>query len=96
MSNELSLIIAIIGLLVSLTTIISFVLGRKDKGRQEGEEHGEMVNDIRYIKQVQTDISVGQREILTKLDKTNERVIRLEEQEKTLERRITKLEKKGE
>ena len=93
MSNELSLIIAVVGLVVSLTTIVSFVLGRKDKGRQEGAEQGEMANDIKYVKQTQTDILVSQKEILNKLDKTGERVTRLEEQEKMLERRITKLEK---
>ena len=93
MSNELTLIIAIIGLVVSFLTIISFVLGRQDKGRQQGTEQGEMVNDIKYIKQTQTDIMVGQKEILNKLDKTNERVTRLEEQEKMLEKRVSKLEK---
>ena len=94
MSNELTLIITFVGLTVSLTTLISFVLGRRDKGKQDGLEQGEMSNDIKYVKQTQTDILVSQREILNKLDKTNERVIRLEEQEKTLERRIDKLEKK--
>lgn len=93
MSNELSLIIAIVGLFVSLTTIISFVLGRKDKGKKDGVAQGEMINDIKYIKQTQTDIMVGQKEILNKLDKTNERVTRLEEQEKMLEKRVSKLEK---
>ena len=91
MSNELTFILS---LAVSLITITTFVLGRKEKGKQDGVEQGEMSNDIKYVKQTQTDILVSQREILNKLDKTNERVIRLEEQEKTLERRIDKLEKK--
>ena len=93
MSEELSLIIAIIGVIVSITTLISFVVGRKDKGHREGEEQGEMINDIKYIKQVQTNIAVDQKEILSKLDKTNERVTRVEEQLKSHERRIQKIEK---
>lgn len=93
MSSELSLIIAIIGIFVSLTTLVSFVLTRKEKSENKGEEHGEMVQDIKYIKQTQTDIMVGQKEISSKLDGTKERVTRLEEQTKMLDKRIQKLEK---
>lgn len=95
MSEELSLIIAIVGLVASLIAILSFALGRRDKGREQGKEHGEMENDIKYIKQIQTNIAVDQKEILHKLDKTAERVTRLEEQEKMLERRVNKLENGG-
>lgn len=93
MSNELTLIIAIVGLFVSLISIASFIIGRKDKGEKSGEVQGEMHQDIKYIKQTQTDILVSQKEILNKLDDTTERVTRLEERTKGLERRITKLEK---
>ena len=92
MSNELSLIIAVVGLFGSLVAIISFVLTRKEKGENKGEEHGEMVQDIKYIKRTQSDILVGQRELSQKLDGTKERVIRLEEQVKNHESRIKKLE----
>lgn len=93
MSNELTMIIAIVGLFVSITSIISFVVGRKDKGVKSGEMQGEMHQDIKYIKQTQTDILVSQKEILNKLDETGERVTRLEEQMKSHERRILKLER---
>ncbi len=93
MSNELTLIIAIVGFCSSLIAIISFVLTRKEKGENKGEEHGEMVQDIKYIKQTQTDILVGQRELTNKLDGTKERVTRIEEQVKMHEKRIQKLEK---
>lgn len=93
MSNELTLIIAIVGLLASIIAIITFVLNRKDKGRKDGEAHGEMANDIKYVKQTQTDILVSQKEILNKLDATKERVTRVEETLKSHERRILKLEK---
>lgn len=93
MSNELTLVIAIVGLFVSITSIISFFVARKDKGVKNGEMQGEMHQDIKYIKQTQTDILVSQKEILNKLDETGERVTRLEEQVKSHERRILKLEK---
>lgn len=93
MSNELTLVIALVGLVSSFIAIISFVLTRKEKGENKGEEHGEMVQDIKYIKQTQTDILVGQRELTNKLDGTKERVTRIEEQVKMHEKRIQKLEK---
>ena len=104
MSIELAIIIAVIGVTVSITTIISFVLGRKDKGKQEGVEHGEISNNIKYIMQAQTNILLGQKEMTAKLDKVNEEVIilkvkekNLEDKEEALEKRIEKLEKrKGE
>ena len=104
MSYELSLIIAIIGVLVSITTLVSFVLTRKEKGKQDGKAQGEMANSLKYIEQAQTNILIGQKELTTKLDKMNEDVIvlrvkeeSLEEKEKDLEKRVEKLErKKGE
>ncbi len=97
MSNELTLIIAIVGLIVSLLTIISFVLTRREKGRKEGVEYGELESDIAYIKTAQTNILVGNDKISTKLDTINEKVIRLEEKYKSVDKRLTKLEiKKGE
>lgn len=101
MSNELTLIIAIIGVFVSITALITFVLGRKDKGKQEGAEQGKLSNDIEYIKQTQTNILIGQKEMTAKLDKTHDEVIVLkvkteaiEDKEKELEGRVLKLEKK--
>ena len=101
MSSELTLIIAIVGLCVSMITIISFVTGRRDKGRQDGMEQGELSNSIEYIKQTQTNILIGQKETNTKLDRINEEVIvlkvkeeTLEEKEKDLEKRVEKLERK--
>ncbi len=92
MSNELTLVIAIVGLFSSLVAIISFILTRKEKGENRGEEHGEMVQDIKYIKQTQTDILVGQRELTHKLDGIKERVTRIEEQVKMHEKRLQKLD----
>lgn len=103
MSNELVLIIAIIGVAVSFTTLISFVLGRKEKGRQDGMEQGEVSKSLKFIEQTQTNILIGQKEMTAKLDKMNEKVIvlevkekMLEERESELEKRVEKLEKKGE
>ena len=93
MSNELAMIISIVGLFSTILAIISFILTRKEKGENKGEAHGEMVQDIKYIKQTQTDILVGQRELTQKLDGTKERVTRIEEQVKMHEKRIQKLEK---
>ena len=94
MSNELTLLIAFIGLCASIFSIVAFVLSRKDKGEKNGETHGEMVQDIKYIKQTQTDIMVGQKEILNKLDITKERVTRLEEQVKMHDKEINRLKEK--
>ena len=104
MSNELMLIIEIIGVLVAITTLISFVLTRRDKGKQDGKVQGEMTNSLKYIEQTQTNILIGQKEMTAKLDKINEEVIvlkvkeeMLEEKENDLEKRVEKLErKKGE
>ena len=102
MSTELAIIIAVFGLLSSLIAIISFFLARKDKGRKDGEDYGEMTNNIEYIKQTQTNILIGQKEITAKLDKVNEEVIvlkvkekNLEDKERELEKRVEKLEGKG-
>ena len=92
MSTELTLIIAVVGLIVSITTIISFVLTRRDKGRKEGVEYGELESDIAYIKTAQTNILVGNDKISNKLDTLNEKVIRLEEKYKSVDKRLTKLE----
>lgn len=101
MSNELSLIIALVGFITSIIAIITFVVGRKEKGKQDGVEHGEIVNSLKYIEQSQTNILIGQKETNTKLDKINEEVIVLkvkekvlEEKESDLEKRVEKLEKK--
>lgn len=94
MSNELALIIAFVGLIVSITTIISFVLTRREKGRKEGVEYGELESDIAYIKTAQTNILVSNDKISTKLDNLNEKVIRLEEKYKSVDKRLTKLESK--
>ena len=94
MSNELTLIVAIVGLAVSLTTIITFFAKSKAAGRKDGVEHGEIGSDIQYIKRTQTDILVGQREITQKLDGVREATIRLEEKYNSLEKRVSKLEKK--
>ena len=93
MSTELMLIIEIVGLLVCFTTILSFILTRKDKNIKTGEEHGEITNDIKYIKQAQTNILVSQEKISTKLDDMNEKVIRQDEQIKQLDKRVVKIEK---
>lgn len=95
MSDELTLIIAIVGLLCSIISIIVFVTGRQEKGKKEGVEFGEIESNIEYIKNAQTNVLVGQREISTKLDKVNEQTIRLEEKYKSLDKRVTKLEQKG-
>ena len=93
MSNELSLIIAIVGLAASLTTIILFFTKSKEQSRTDGVEYGEIESDIQYIKRTQTDILVGQREITQKLDGVREATIRLDEKYKSLEKRVSKLEK---
>ena len=99
MSLELTLIIALVGLLCSVLTIITFVSGRKDKGKQDGVQQGELASSLDYIKTAQTNILIGQKEITNKLDKINEEVIvlkvkekNLEEKEKNLEERVKKLE----
>ena len=101
MSNEMALIIAIVGFCVSILTIISFVLTRREKGKQDGKAQGEMANSLKYIEQTHTTILIGQKEMTAKLDKINEEVIvlkvkeeALEEKEKELEKRVDKLEKK--
>lgn len=101
MSNELTTIIAIVGLCVSMLSIITFILNQKTKGRKDGMEQGELSNSIEYIKQTQTNILIGQKETNAKLDRINEEVIvlkvkeeTLEEKEKDLEKRIEKLERK--
>ena len=101
MSNELALIIAIVGFCVSILTIISFVLTRREKGKQDGKAQGELTNSLKYIEQTQTTILIGQKEMTAKLDKINEEVIvlkvkeeTLEEKEKDLEKRVEKLERK--
>ena len=101
MGNDLTMIIAIVGLIASITAIITFILGRKEKGKQDGVEHGEIVNSLKYIEQSQTNILIEQKAITTKLDKINEEVIVLkvkekvlEEKENDLEKRVEKLEKK--
>lgn len=93
MSLELTIIIAVVGLLVSVLSVISFVSSNKEKSKQDGNKDGEMANDIRYIKNTQQDIIVSQKEISNKLDTNNERVTRLEEQVKVHESRLDKLEK---
>lgn len=93
MSAELTLIIALIGLAVSITTIISFFRNSRKDGKKEGVEYGEIESDIAYIKRTQTDILVGQREITQKLDGVREDTIRLDEKYKSLDKRVTKLEK---
>ena len=94
MSNELTLIIAFVGLIVSLTTIISFVLTRREKGKKEGIEFGEMEQDIKFIKNALTNVILGQEKISVKLDAVNEKVIRLEEKYKSIDKRLTKIENK--
>lgn len=93
MSVEFTLIVAIVGLAVSLTTIITFFSKSRKDGKKEGVEYGEIESDIQYIKRTQTDILVGQREITQKLDGVREETIRLDEKYKGLERRVSKLEK---
>ncbi|MCI7428520.1 MAG: hypothetical protein MSS83_05385 [Methanobrevibacter sp.] len=93
MSLELTIIIAVVGLLVSVLSIISFVSSNKQQSKKDGTMGGEMINDIRYIKNTQQDIIVSQKEISNKLDNNNERVTRLEEQVKVHESRLDKLEK---
>ena len=93
MSYELMLIIEIVGLLVCFTTILSFFLARKDRNIKTGTEHGELTNDIKYIKQAQMNILVSQEKISTKLDNMNEKVIRQDEQIKQLDKRVGKIEK---
>lgn len=93
MSQELTLIIAIVGLAVSLTAIITFFSKSKKDGKKEGVQYGEIESDIAYIKRTQTDILVGQREITQKLDGVREDTIRLDEKYKSLDRRVTKIEK---
>ena len=88
----MALIIAFVGLVVSIMTIISFVLTRREKGRKEGVEYGEMEQDIKFIKNAQTNVILGQEKISTKLDAVNEKVIRLEEKYKSVDKRVKKLE----
>lgn len=101
MSNELTLIIAIVGLCVSILSIVTFFLNQKTKGKQDGKAQGELTNSLKYIEQTQTTILIGQKEMTAKLDKINEEVIvlkvkeeTLEEKEKDLEKRVEKLERK--
>ena len=101
MSSELTMIIAIVGLCVSLLSIVTFIINQKGKGKQDGMEQGELSNSIEYIKQTQTNILIGQKETNAKLDRINEEVIvlkvkeeTLEEKEKDLEKRVEKLERK--
>lgn len=93
MSLELTIIIAVVGLLVSVLSIISFVNSTKKESKNDGNDHGEMANDIKYIKNAQQDIIINQKEISNKLDTNNERVTRLEEQVKVHDKRLSKLEK---
>lgn len=93
MSLELTIIIGVVGLLVSVLSVISFISSNKEASKRDGSKDGEMANDIKYIKNTQQDIIVSQKEISNKLDKNNERVTRLEEQVKIHESRLDKLEK---
>ena len=93
MSLELTIITAVVGLLVSVLSIISFVNSTKKELKNDGNDHGEMANDIKYIKNAQQDIIINQKEISNKLDTNNERVTRLEEQVKVHDKRLSKLEK---
>lgn len=101
MNNDLTMIIAIVGLIASITAIITFILGRKEKGKQDGMEQGEVSKSLKFIEQTQTNILIGQKEMTAKLDKMNEKVIvlevkekMLEDKENDLEKRVEKLEKK--
>lgn len=94
MSAELTLIIAIIGLVVSILSIVSFIMGRRDKGKQDGEAQGKIANSLKYIEQAQTNILIGQKEVTAKLDKINEEVIVLKVRENNLEERVERLESK--
>jgi hypothetical protein len=93
MSNELTLIIAVVGLCATILGIVTFFKNSKQDGKTEGAEYGEIESDIAYIKRTQTDILVGQRETLKKLDGVKEDTIRLDEKYKSIDKRVTKLEK---
>lgn len=93
MSLELTIIIGVIGVLVSVLSIISFFNNNKQKSKDDGTTQGEMLNDIRYIKNSQQDIIINQKELSKKFDDHTERLIRIEEKVKQHEDRLDKLEK---
>ena len=93
MSLELTIIISVISGLVGVLSIITFFGNNKQKSKDDGAKQGEMLNDIKYIKNTQQDIVLNQKELSKKFDEHTERLIRIEEKVKQHDDRLEKLEK---
>lgn len=90
-SISITILIAIIGCIVSVGT---FFLGRAKDSEKRGREDGEVKTLLNYIVKVVEEIRIDFRATNLKMDDLATRVVKIEESEKALHRRVDKLEEK--
>lgn len=84
----------ILALIVSVCTIVTFVINRKKEGYERGFDYGGICEDIKYIRNSCDDTRLDIKDVNRKLDQQNERLIRVEEGQKSDRKRIEVLERK--
>lgn len=92
--SDLALISTVLSVTVAVTTLISFVITRKQNTKKDGIEMGHMQTDIQYIKARVDDVYIIQKETDKKIDGLERRVTALEVEQSANKRRLEKLERK--
>jgi len=70
---DISLLVMLIGLVVSACSIAAFFLGRKKEAAQEGQESGALQTDIKNISRQIDEMKISFDKLNLKLDTVNEK-----------------------
>lgn len=85
MNIEITLLISLAGLVLAY---LGYRKGTTDAARESGESDGTMKADIKYIKRLNEDILLEQRDTKKVMNKLAERVTRNEESIKNIYKRL--------
>lgn len=101
MSIEVGTILALIGLFLTIMSIViaylSFQRNVKKDNYVEGEEKGTLHSDVRYLTRITEDTLLQQKETNSSMKLFSERLVKVEESTKSAHHRIDGLEhRKGE
>lgn len=89
MTVEISIIIAVVGAVVS---VASFVIGRQTASKDAGKHEGTMTSDLGYVKSGIDDIKAEQREQRKTNTEFIARLTAVEESAKQAHKRIDRIE----
>ncbi len=83
--SEISIVIAA---LAGVVSVVAFFIARAKEKFRDGNEHGELFSDVKYVKRRVDDVLLESKDTNKRLDALTERLAKVEESAKSAHRRI--------